>query len=173
LARRDLADDSIHDAEFRGFAYLATDRGLRIFDCDALQWPSGGEIGHFLTEGGFSSVAVTGDRAYVNSGILDISSPRDPAPLGTYPNPTKFVELSKDGRFVIGAEDGGLRVLDVTVPSAPLEVGLHHLYGSPTDLTVSGDLAYVPIRDAGFDVYDISGCSPARATRRSGRRVIP
>ena len=51
----------------------------------------------------------------------------------------------------------GLRVIDVSTPSAPVEVGTHrHAPGSSYGIAVSGGYAYVADGDGGLRVIDVS-----------------
>ncbi len=50
----------------------------------------------------------------------------------------------------------GLRVIDVSLPSAPAEVGFYDNPGTAYGVAVAGNYAYVSAGDAGLRVIDVS-----------------
>jgi hypothetical protein len=131
-------------------------------------------VGHI--GGAVEAVFTTGDRAYVGEGlrmvILDITDPTSPVVLGkTEPLPGVVQGIvAPSGRMheagsgipelvYVAAGDGGLRVIDVSDPSTPQEVGFVEPPIPGTDaasLAIDGDYAYVGMNGMGLLIIDIS-----------------
>jgi hypothetical protein len=69
-----------------------------------------------------------------------------------------YVALSGGYAYVADGE-GGLRVIDVSTPSAPVGVGFSDTPGYAIGVTVSGGYVYVADYDAGMEVF--RDCPPA------------
>jgi hypothetical protein len=109
-------------------------------------------------------LAIEGTNLYVpletdgRLEVLDISTPANPIPLGTYNagETTSFSAVAVKGGYAYLAEyHGGVRVIDVSNLKAPL------LKSRVTDLNANdiqilGEKAYVSVRYQGFSIYDIS-----------------
>ncbi len=128
------------------------------------------EIGFLQLLYGAWSVAVEGETAYVaahQSGAYRRSTSPDPevpvalgrlaTPLGAaaalaMTNGLAYV-LDHDGRFV-----GALRVIDLSIPTTPIEVGTTTVSGTTfrPEVAVVGDLAYVTVGEEGLRVIDVS-----------------
>lgn len=150
LAARDMEDISVDG----GRAYLAAwGYGVLIADIADATAPS--ELGRF--EFPFASaIEAHGDRVYVasttNGGIfkvLDVSVPAAPQELGSLTTSQTY-DLTVRGGYAYLADgsafgDGGLRVVDVSNPSAPTVVGQDT--GCPdasgVDVSADGATAYV------------------------------
>jgi hypothetical protein len=108
-----------------------------------------------------STVAVANGRAYVGGSfglkIVDVSNPDeiveiaalDRAAIG-YPSDVTVVGTrlyvafsSSDHSTFPPTEHGGLRIIDISEPAAPVELGSHQYIGFTTGLAVSGNLACV------------------------------
>jgi hypothetical protein len=101
-----------------------------------------------------SSVAVSGDYAYIASGsgfhIVDISSPSNPLPVS-------MSEDSKEGEIFIGGDyayiagkSEGLTVYDISKPKTPVKVGEYKIEnGSITDVHLAGHHVYVVDKKGG------------------------
>jgi len=125
-------------------------------------------------------VASEGDLAYVAAGsalhVLDVSNPAHVITRGTFIlNPDR-----EDGSFAgevaiaghqafLTAGDDGLRILDLSDPAAPREVGAYRPPGATYYVAVEGNYAYLTARPSpglgphvptGLRIVDIS--SPAR-----------
>jgi hypothetical protein len=59
-----------------------------------------------------------------------------------------------DDRYL--GEDAGLRVIDITDPTAPVLTGSLDTLGRPWRIAVSGDLAYVADQELGLQVFDVT-----------------
>ena len=113
--------------------------------------------------GGHSyAVAVQGPIAYLGVGprlvLLDVSDPARPAVLGrtgVLPGVVQGVAVSGSHAYV-AAGDGGLRVVDVSDPAHPREVGSCDTPGEAWGVAVSGSYAYVAAGDAGLRIVDVS-----------------
>ncbi len=126
------------------YAYVASS-GLRIFDLTDPTQPV--EIG-IWDEDGIDHITITENYAYVSSyttfRILDISNPTTPTLLGAF-NPQygeeayetwaqfQIYDVTIEGDFVYLAggnewRDSGVRILDISDPTAIKQVGL---YGTP------------------------------------------
>lgn len=131
----------------------------------------------FDAYGSDEDMALVGDQIYLLDGshglqileVSDRSSPRRTASIGG--TDWGWSEaLVADGQTIFIAEQvvspmqgGGLRVVDVTIPEAPVEVGYYSEPLDATDLTVQGGYAYVCSWELGVLVVDIS--SPAEPTK--------
>ncbi|MBC8254828.1 MAG: hypothetical protein H8E35_12500 [Ardenticatenia bacterium] len=91
------------------------------------------------------AVAVQGNYAFVGIGprlvVLDISDSMHPAFVGQTGVLPGSVSAVADGT------NGGLRVVDVSDPASPSELGFYYTPGSAAAVAVSGSMAYVA--DAG------------------------
>jgi len=117
-------------------------------------------------------VAVSGHYAYVADHsdvlwVIDASDPADPVASGSVDiqvEPTD-VAVSRDYAYVVGSGGGfhGRRVIDVSTPSEPAEVGFAtspvDSYPSHTDVMASGDFIDWAAQEAGIEIYDVSACA--------------
>jgi len=132
-----------------------------------------GQIG-----GAVNAVAVQGDTAYVGVGprlvILDVSDPANPEVLGqspVYPDFVQDVAVAGDPSTAlrqaqdtssgqvyayVAAGNGGLRVVDVSDPAAPTEVGSYDPPGRARAVAVQGNYAYVAYDQRGLRIVDVS-----------------
>jgi len=118
-------------------------------------------VGHI---GGYTNaVAVQGDYAYIGVGprltILDISDPASPAVAGkTLPLPDIVQGVAVAGGYAyVAAEGSGLRVVDVSTPSNPTEVGFYDTPGYAQGVAVAGGYAYVADWDDGLIILRYTG----------------
>jgi hypothetical protein len=117
--------------------------------------------------GGVSrAVAVVGDIAYLGVGsrllALDVSNPAAPTPFGrsaVLPGVVNAVVVTQTLAYV-AAGQGGLRVLDVSEPARPIEIGAVDTPGSAGDLKVAGGRVYVADGSGGLRIIDVA--DPAR-----------
>ena len=127
-------------------------------------------------------VAVAGNYAYVADGydglrVIDVTDPSTPVEVGYWDrNPTSsylytddlvrevavagnyaYVALSNsiaDSSYVL--VNNGLHVIDISTPSAPVEVGSLKTPGRPSGVAVEGNYAYLADGYAGLRVIDVS-----------------
>ncbi|MFN3929222.1 MAG: carboxypeptidase regulatory-like domain-containing protein, partial [Thermoflexus sp.] len=130
-----------------------------------------GQIG-----GAVKAVAVRGGYAYIGVGprlvILDISNPAQPAVIGqTAVLPGVVADVAVAGSYAYVADrEGGLRIVDVSDPAAPREVGFYDTPGYAGDVAVVGSYAYVADGEGGLVILRFTG---GPTYRISGRVVDP
>jgi len=115
-------------------------------------------VGHI---GGVTwAVAVEGYLVYVGEGpaltVPDVSAPASPTVLGrtaALPGIVRTVAVA-GGYAYVAAGDAGLRVIDVSDPSTPVEVGFYDTPDEARGVAVAGGYAY--IADLGLRVVDVS-----------------
>lgn len=134
-----------------------------------------------------SGVAVTNNLAYIVGGpyglpegecglrIVDVADVTNPELIGK-------LQCKQDagwsgqsivvrGKFAyIAASDAGLHIVDVSIPSAPTEIGYLTGIGTAWAVSVEGHLAYVAADSAGLQEIDISDPT---APRRISTFKIP
>ena len=149
-----------------GYAYVADDAaGLRVIDVSTPSTPV--EVGSVDTPGTAWDVAVSGSYAYV----ADV----DGGPSGDQRE--HAVSAGRGwlrrhaglawGVAVVGrlrlrrGRDAGLRVIDVSTPSAPVEVGFVETPGGAVGVAVAGGYAYVA--DGGPRACACSTCATPSA----------
>lgn len=77
------------------------------------------------------TIYVQDDYAYLNVGpilvVLDVSDPQAPYPLGAVKLPVETIAgiTVKDGYAYVAAAESGLRIVDVSHPAQPVEVGAY------------------------------------------------
>ena len=117
-------------------------------------------VGHI--GGATYAVAVQGNYAYIGVGprlvILDISNPASPTVVGKTPPLSDIVQdiAIAGGYAYIADGDAGLRVVDVSMPSNPAEVGFYDTLGNAQGVAIAGGYTYIAAGDAGLRVLDVS-----------------
>jgi hypothetical protein len=107
-------------------------------------------------------VAVQGDYAYVAVGlrlvVLDVSQPITLTEVGSTTPFPQFVEGVTISDTLAYAADGiaGLRIVDVSDPAAPVEVGAYDTPGYAEGVAVAGQYAYVADGHYGLRIVDVS-----------------
>ena len=103
------------------------------------------------------AVAIQGNYAYIGEGgrltILNITDPQNPSVVGKtslLQGVVEGVTVSGDYAYVADYKEG-LRVIDVSDPTSPTEVGYYNTPGYAEDVAVSGDYAYVA--DGGGGIF--------------------
>jgi hypothetical protein len=117
-----------------------------------------GQIG-----GPTKAVAVSGSYAYVGVGprlvILNVSDPSAPRMVGqTEPLPGAVWDVAVSGGYAYVADEwyGGLRIIAVSDPAHPYEVGAYDTPGWAVGVAVSGGYAYVADGDDGLRIIAVS-----------------
>ncbi|HOC42782.1 MAG TPA: hypothetical protein PKJ99_07145 [Thermoanaerobaculales bacterium] len=140
---------------------LPMSSGLAAQDCPELvgRWPATV----------VQAVAIAGDHAYIAGRrellIADVSDPSAPRPVGNVRLPHRVWahDVAVSGSYAYVADnDSVLRVIDVSTPSAPVEVGSKHFTGDARSVAVSGSYAYVAAFRGGLWVIDVSTPSAPR-----------
>jgi hypothetical protein len=129
-------------------------------------------------------VFVSGQYAYVanyggvncSSGgidILDVSNPSSPESISTISGTANcYIDVFVSGRHLYAISDGGLEIYDISAPANPAYKGKNYNY-TPTPIDggiyVSGQYAYVAVRDFGFNpsrivVFDVSNPADPKMT---------
>jgi hypothetical protein len=161
------------DPQGHTYAYLADEyNGLRVIDVSNPLAPA--EVGAYDLPGQyefFHGVAVEGDYAYVADGglidtglrVVNTGDPTHPfevafLPLmagieGTPPPRVEDVAVA-DGCVYLAAGTAGLRVIDVSDPLVPVEIGTYGTPGRADNLTIAGSLAFIV--DGDLRILDMS-----------------
>jgi hypothetical protein len=168
------------------YAYVAdTDRGLRVVNVSNPTAPV--EVGFCETRDSAHNVAVAGDYAYVTHNpmwdgsqwvggglqVVEVSDPAVPTEVGFYDTPGWANDVAVAGGYANIADapvqdgsqwaNGGLRVVDVSNPAAPVESGFFETPRFAEGVAVAGGYAYVADGDGGgLRVVDVS--NPAALT---------
>ena len=150
-----------------GLAFIADGNfGLRILDVSNPANPL--NVGSVDTTGEAVDVMVVGNRAYIADSlsglaIVNVTNPANPTILGTVDTPgtARGVDVLQMGNsfYAVIADDSpspGLRVIDVTNPATASIVGNLVLSGSPKDLRINGNLAYVAAFTGGMQIVDLT-----------------
>jgi hypothetical protein len=145
-----------------GYAYVATFwEGVQVVDVSDPTAPA--VVGSAPLDLGCYDIVLVGDYAYVTNrfaggvSVLDVSDPTDPYLILTLESEGCPFGIDAAGDYVYFASNSdGLRILDVSTPSAPTVVG-SYLLDVTFDVAVHGDYAYVAGGYmAGFGIFDIS-----------------
>jgi hypothetical protein len=134
-------------------------------------------VGHWPVP--VQAVTAVGTTAYLGSGstfvVLDVSNPAAPSALGSTVVPAAIDKIAVSGSVAyVAAGAAGLRVLSVSDPAHPVEVG--HADGPAYDVAVSG--TYVYVASGGLIIYDVTNpASPVQvgswgAASSSGRLAV-
>ena len=108
------------------------------------------------------AVAISGTYAYVGFGprliVLDVSEPATPTVRGrTEPFPGLIPDVAVAGDYAyVANRSTGLRVVDISDPANPVEVGFCDTGFNAWGVAVAGDYAYVANSVAGLRVVDVS-----------------
>lgn len=146
------------------YAYLAGGvDGMLIVDVSDLE--NAALVSQYNATNAVYDVAVQGNYAYVadlSDGlhIVDISDPIHPVGTGSYAGLDAFrVAVDGDYAYVIDSvvnQPYWLRVIDVSSPAAPIEVGAVQIGTLAWRVVVDGDYVYVANNDSGLRIIDIS-----------------
>ena len=126
-----------------------------------------------LPYGAVSTVAVSGDYAYFNSGdalkVADVSDPSLPHVVGYVALPGPATDIAVSGGYAyVAADEQGLRVIDVSNPVAPVEVGFVDTLDVAWGVAVDNGYAYVA--GWGLSVIDVSTpAAPVEVVQRRRR----
>ena len=108
------------------------------------------------------AVDVQGQYAYVGIGprltVLDVSDPTRPAVVGqsnVLPYTVRDIHIAGHYAYVI-VWYSGLRIIDISDPAIPIEVGAYQPPGFAEAVYVAGHYAYVAAQTAGLRVIDVS-----------------
>jgi hypothetical protein len=141
--------------------------GLQVLDVTRPAKPS--LTGYRDIDGYATIVTVSGDYAYLSSQhvgvggggglqIFRLSDPSNPILVGM-PHPyyqEQVLGLDVRDDYVYAGVTNGFAVIDVTNPATPKQIGSLSSVKTGLDVCVSGDYAYVAMRDSAFAIIDIS-----------------
>ncbi len=132
--------------------------GLTILD---LTDPTAPEIAGGFALGG-EDVAVAGALVCVADGrenlhFVDVTSPDTPPLVGHTETPGRAWDVALSGDYAYVADDwqGGLQIIDITIPTGPRIVGNAPVFGA-NELAMAPPLVYVAMRDLGLRIVDVS-----------------
>lgn len=148
----DGSGGGVRNVEVAGhFAYVAAEGGgLRIVNVADPSAPT--EVGFYSPGAAIMNVAVAGNYAYLaGSGglqVVDVSNPSAPELVGSLPTSGNASGIAVAGNYVYlttpDNHDEGLRIIDVTTPSAPIERSFHRTTdANALNVAVAGNYAYV------------------------------
>jgi hypothetical protein len=144
------------------FAFVGEQRGrLRVYDHSNPDRPNEAASLEFL--GPINDVVVEGDHLYLldyaGFHVVEITDPAAPAKLASIQLADAALGMSVSGNTAYVADGfDGLRVIDVSVPASPVEIGLVDPGGrSFLDVEADGGLAFVTgVYPAGLYVFDVT-----------------
>jgi hypothetical protein len=124
----ELGDFVVDMLVAEGYAYVVTwESGLTIIDLADSANPQA--VGTFNTPGSIENMALAGEYAYATGGgengllVLDMTDPTAPRPAAVLPMLFAGAVALADGYAYVPTWVEGLRVIDVTDPVNPVEVG--------------------------------------------------
>ncbi|MBZ5640226.1 MAG: hypothetical protein LAO51_15885 [Acidobacteriia bacterium] len=137
--------------------YVSAGQGLFIVDVSVLERPK--LVGKFLAPNG-RVVQVRDKIAYFGDGsglkMIDVTDPHAPSQLGGLATGA-VNHLHVVGNLAyVAAGTAGVKIVDVSVPSAPVLVGTYDSPGSAWDVKVAGKRAFVADYTSGFEVVDVT-----------------
>jgi len=157
-------------------AFVADMTSLRVIDVSTASAPV--EVGFINPPGSEQDVAVSGRYAYLANGVMglrivDVSTPSAPVEVGAFDPPGTaqfssvavargYVYISElDPQSVDGHYPTFLRVIDVSTPSLPVEVGSVEISAwQMTDMALSGGQVFVTGGEGGWYVFAECGSGP-------------
>ena len=151
-------------------AYIADSNSLQIIDISNPAFPT--FKGSYDTQdniygGGTYNVKIVDNLAYVIASglaIIDISNPALPVLKSRLNNPLDFdVEIVGNFAYITANADVyggyGLQIIDISNPVSPTFIGsfaINYHGGTPYDVKIVGNLAYLADRQQGLKIVDIS-----------------
>ena len=158
----------VEDAAVQGiYAYVAAgEAGLYAIDIADPTNPNA--VGNCDTPGHATSVAISGEHAYVADGedgnlrIIRVADPSNPVEIGYYETAgAGAIDLAVDSGYVYlvnGGESDGtdtwggyLRIIDVTTPVSPQQIGFYDTQARADRVEVQGQRAFVTTYWAGCE----------------------
>ncbi|MDP8238760.1 MAG: beta-propeller domain-containing protein [Candidatus Hatepunaea meridiana] len=160
--------DGAYDIAIQGeYAYIATGTtGLQILDVSDLD--NHNVVGSWKSlSRDLRSVCISDDIAYMTVGnarglrVIDVSNPVRPVQRNYFYEDRWISDLCASGDFVYLISDNYLRIVDMSNPRDPEEVGNCQLFRA-SHLCVSGDYVYIISNNNEFRIYNVS--NPSRPT---------
>ncbi len=154
-------NNAISDVKVVGNRIYAAGGGFHIFNIPTDTVLT--RVGYYTPSGGvYNSVTINGTVAYLTADgagiiILDLSASM-PTLIGTFDTPgyAKAAVLDPVLHRLYVADSYTVRILDVTNPTTPTELGSIDTPGEAIDVEYSGTHVYVAESDDGMEVYDVA-----------------
>ena len=100
-------------------------------------------------------IAYMGNGAYLQ--IMQASDPVNPVLLGKIVLPEMIRKMAfYDNKIYVADYNGGLRIVDVSDPSAPREISAIEKIGTAIDLVLDGNYAYIAAGNSSLIIIDIT-----------------
>jgi len=160
IQTRGIVRDLFYDAANFRLYVACLEGGLEIWDVATPTSPS--RLGAFAAATRACAVVVSGGSAFVadrDSGlrIVNVTDPANPYQAARLETPVSAFDVAVQGSYAYIADSSSVRVVDVSTPSDPREVG-HCDTIWATAIAASGQYAYVT--GAGLQVLNVA--DPAR-----------
>ena len=162
--------ESVNDITVSGNIVFSAIGKLGIAAVDVSNPLQPKSLGEYGVGGDAVCIQVERDLAYVglrDNGIriIDVSKPNAPSLKGLITNGVRSVKLQIDGKLAYvavgltnasGELQGGLQIYDVSISSAPVQLGFISTKGPVTELKVIDNKAYLVDLADGLQVIDVS-----------------
>ncbi len=149
-----------------GYAYIAAGSKLQILNVSNPAMPT--PVGS--TDTPAINVAVSGNYAYIAQAkglqVVDVSNPAAPVQVGHYQGPpikgwVYDVTIGGDYAYLAAGVcfsgcSGSLRILDISHPATPVEIGAYELSGAGSDIVLVGSYVYLATEYGGVRIFDVS-----------------
>ena len=142
------------------YAYVPANGKLSVWDVSHPNAPVKKGSCQLPTEA--QDIAVARDTAYIAAGcdglvVVDVADPRRPAQLAARDTPDWATSVALSGTHCFLADGSTLRILDLSQPSAPMEVAVFEPEaGMIEDIAILGSYLYATDRYYGLRVIGIS-----------------
>jgi hypothetical protein len=150
---------SFNEVDVSGkYVYTSTYGGIKILDVSNQASPQ--EVGYLLI-GHVRGLHSAGNYVFAAAGshleIIDVTIPSSPSTTGTYmtPGDSERIRVEGDIAYMVNPSSG-IRLIDISNPTAPQEIGVCCPSSVPADVFVTGNYAYAAVG------YDSSGGSGLR-----------
>ncbi|MGA1870465.1 MAG: choice-of-anchor U domain-containing protein [bacterium] len=160
---RDSVDGQLGVAVEGEYAYIAAyEEGVQVIDISDKSAPV--IVGNCKTDLRATDIALSGDYAivtYYNKGffITNIRDKRNPEIVGIYNNPVWsniVYGMAIEGDYVyLAAQEGGMKIIDISNKSRPLEVGNCYIPKGAYGIDISGDYALVLDGRGNMQIIDV------------------
>jgi hypothetical protein len=141
-----------------GYAYVAADSGLYIFDISTPL--STYQVSVNFEPSGGRDIVLKGSEAYIATEnglyVMDISDPANPVSIGYYDSGyTSTLEVRGNIAYLpVGNSD--IQLLDVSDPSSTEEIGHVDTPGGSRNVTINENYAYVADEGGGLRIINIT-----------------
>jgi hypothetical protein len=168
LGSLDMEQAPDHIAVAGDRVYASYSNRLRIIDVHDPSVPT--IVGTFRTQAGIRSLAVRGTCAYVGDvvglyilDVTDAANPiqgslfRLPGPPDALPDPSLH-DAVVSGRYAYLADGSrGIRILDISDPRDPVEVGFYERVGTAVSVALEGPYIFVAGQEGGLWILRFTG----------------